>query len=111
VDEALGDECLILTPVAAVETILTGDPTRKEKLPMPTVFRAGRFRFFFYSNEGEEPPHIHVKAGDDEAKFWLFPVDLAVNYGFNQRELNDIHRLVEEHQDGFLEAWNEYFAE
>jgi hypothetical protein len=31
--------------------------------------RIGRFRYFFFSNEGREPPHIHVKAGDDEAKF------------------------------------------
>ena len=36
---------------------------------MPTVLRVGRFRFFFYGNEGQEPPHIHVKAGEDEAKF------------------------------------------
>ncbi len=28
---------------------------------MPTVLRIGRFRFFFFSNEGQEPSHIHVK--------------------------------------------------
>lgn len=28
---------------------------------MPTVRRIGSARFFFYSNEGTEPPHIHVK--------------------------------------------------
>ena len=78
---------------------------------MPTVLRSGRFRFFFFSNEGEEPPHIHVKADSAEAKFWLFPVELAVNYGFNLRELNQIERLVETHQDEFLEVWNEYFTE
>ena len=26
---------------------------------------------FFYSNERGEPPHIHVRSGDFEAKFWL----------------------------------------
>jgi hypothetical protein len=56
--------------------------------PMPTVLRVGRFRFFFFSNEGQEPAHIHVKAGEDEAKFWLTPVHLAANHGFNGRELN-----------------------
>ncbi len=44
---------------------------------MPTVLRVGRYRFYFFSNENNEPPHIHVKAGDDEAKFWLDPVGLA----------------------------------
>jgi len=77
---------------------------------MPVVLRIGRLRFFFFSNEGEEPPHVHVKAGEHEAKFWLFPVDLAANYGFNTRELNDARRLVEQYQDEFMEAWNEHFS-
>jgi hypothetical protein len=77
---------------------------------MPTVLRIGRFRFFFYSNEGQEPAHIHIKAGDDEAKFWIDPVSLAANHGFNGRELNEIERLVGLHRAEFLEAWNEHFG-
>ena len=38
---------------------------------MPTVLRWGPYRAFFYSNEGSEPPHVHVRSGDKEAKFWL----------------------------------------
>jgi hypothetical protein len=77
---------------------------------MPTVLRVGRFRFFFYSNEGQEPPHIHVKAGGDEAKFWLDPIALTANYGFNGRELNEIEQLVEQHRVELLEAWNEHLG-
>jgi hypothetical protein len=77
---------------------------------MPTVLRSGRFRFFFFSNEGQEPAHIHVKAGDDEAKFWLDPIQLAANFSFNARELKQIERLVMVHQDDLLEAWNEHFG-
>lgn len=44
---------------------------------MPTVLRAAGFRFFFYSMEGDEPPHIHVEQGDSVAKFWIDPVNLA----------------------------------
>jgi Domain of unknown function (DUF4160) len=76
---------------------------------MPTVLRVGRFRFFFFSNEGQEPPHIHIKAGGDEAKFWLDPVQLVVNYGFNGRVLRKIERLVEENKEDLLEAWHEHF--
>lgn len=75
---------------------------------MPTVLRSGPYRFFFFSNEGIEPAHIHVKAGADEAKFWLEPVDLAANYGFNVHELGAIRKLVETHQDDLLEAWYEH---
>lgn len=41
---------------------------------MPTVLKIGGYRFFFYSNEGNEPPHIHVEKSDSLAKFWLDPV-------------------------------------
>jgi Domain of unknown function (DUF4160) len=77
---------------------------------MPTVLRVGRFRFFFFSNEGMEPAHIHVKAGGAEAKFWLDPIELAANYGFNGRELKEIQRQVAEHRDKLMEAWNEHFS-
>ena len=38
---------------------------------MPTVLRWGPYRAFFYSNERGEQPHVHVRSGDFEAKFWL----------------------------------------
>ena len=78
---------------------------------MPTILRIGRYRFFFYSNESEEPPHIHVDAGEDQAKFWLHPVGLASNHGFGVRDLNDIERLVRSHREELSEAWYEYFVE
>jgi hypothetical protein len=31
------------------------------------------FRFFFYSAEGDEPPHIHVSKGEGDGKIWLEP--------------------------------------
>ena len=78
---------------------------------MPTVLRIGRYRFFFYSNEGQEPPHIHVEAGDDETKFWLRPINLAANHGFRARELNEIQQLVIAHEQTFVEAWDDYFGD
>jgi hypothetical protein len=77
---------------------------------MPTVLRVGRYRFYFFSNEGQEPPHIHVKAGSDEAKFWLHPIDLASNYGFRAHALNEIAQIIEAHQEKLMEAWDGYFS-
>lgn len=77
---------------------------------MPTVMRVGRYRFFFYSNEGQEPLHIHVQAAEDEAKFWLDPVSLAANHGFRSRDLTEIEQLIEDHRDQLIEAWNDYFG-
>ena len=75
---------------------------------MPTILRVGRYRLVFFSNEGEEPPHIHVKADRDEAKFWLEPVELAANYGFRAHELNEIERIVRQHLGELIEAWHEH---
>ena len=77
---------------------------------MPTVLRVDRFRFYFFSNELQEPPHIHVKAGGQQAKFWLVPIQLAANYGFNVRELGDIRRIIQDHVDELLGAWNDHFG-
>ena len=77
---------------------------------MPTVLRVAGFRFFFYSLEGSEPPHIHVEHGDKIAKFWLDPVSLAESYGFSTREVSRVRALVIEHRSSFLEAWNAHFA-
>ncbi len=64
---------------------------------MPTVLRVSKYRFHFYSDEGSEPPHIHVDAGDCECKFWLSPVGLARNRGMNAVEIRKVERLVYEH--------------
>ena len=77
---------------------------------MPTVLKAGRFRFFFFSNESNEPVHIHVESDDKYAKFWLVPVQLAKSVGYNAKELNEIRKLVSEHLNIFKEKWHEYFG-
>jgi hypothetical protein len=30
---------------------------------VPTIFRWKGYRFHFYSDEGQEPPHVHVDKG------------------------------------------------
>jgi hypothetical protein len=77
---------------------------------MPTVLRTGPYRFFFYSHEPNEPPHVHVDRDDLSAKFWLQPVSLARNFGFSPKELRQVQRLVIEHQQQLLEAWHGYFG-
>lgn len=76
---------------------------------MPTVRRIGPIRFFFYSNEGNEPPHIHVEQDGAIAKFWLEPVSLASSNRLRGHELRRLEHLVVEHRDEFLEAWHDFF--
>jgi hypothetical protein len=77
---------------------------------MPTVLWIGPYRFFFYSRENQEPPHIHVERDDNVAKYWLEPVALSSNHGFRSHELTQVRTLVIQHREQFLEAWHGYFA-
>ena len=72
---------------------------------MPTVLRSGPYRFYFYSHELNEPPHVQVDRDDSSAKFWLGPVGLARNFGFSPKELG-LQKLMTQHQAAFLEAWH-----
>jgi hypothetical protein len=76
---------------------------------MPTVLRSGPYRFYFYSHEPSEPPHIHIDREDLSAKFWLDPVQLARNFGFRAHELRTIQSIVIGRAAELLEAWNEFF--
>lgn len=77
---------------------------------MPTVLRIDGYRFYFYSHEPFEPPHIHVDRAEASAKFWLENVALAVNHGFTARELGEVLRLVKARRTDLLEAWHGFFG-
>ena len=75
---------------------------------MPTVLRIGSFRFHFYTDEGSEPPHIHVRTPDGDCKFWLEPsIFLASNRGVRPYDLRQIERLVFENQQELKKAYYE----
>lgn len=77
---------------------------------MPTVLRHQAYRFYFYSHEPNEPPHVHIDRGNLSTKFWLETVSLARNHGFNSRELRQIEKVVEANREILLEAWYEHFS-
>jgi hypothetical protein len=77
---------------------------------MPTVMRIGAFRFYFYSHEPGEPPHIHIDRGEATIKVWLGSLEVARSRGFRAHEINGIVAMVAEHQTALTEAWHEYFG-
>ena len=77
---------------------------------MPTLLRVEGFRFFFFSNEGQEPPHVHLSKGDGVAKLWLRPVRLAYAYGLAPAELRRARELTVEYEPTFVERWHDYFG-
>ncbi len=79
---------------------------------MPTIKGiSGNYRFFFFSFDCNEPMHVHVQKENRVCKFWLQPVVLAKNYGFNARELNQIRRIIYNNINKIMEAWYEHCGE
>jgi hypothetical protein len=79
---------------------------------MPTILRKDGLRFFFFSREGTEPPHVHVEQAERYAKFWLEPVVLLEeSRGFHSSELLRIHNLIEENRELFRLRWDEHFSQ
>jgi len=81
---------------------------------VPTVHRFGPYRFFFWAEENREtrePPHIHVTSADRHAIFWLSPVERRDSWGYTDREIARIRRLVVDHQAKLLKAWDDFFRE
>lgn len=74
---------------------------------MPTALREGPYRFHFYSFDCNEPVHVHVQRDDNEAKFWLKPLEIAFS-SFPNHENQDIRDIILENRSQLLEAWHEH---
>ena len=66
---------------------------------MPKVRDIDGISFSFYSWEGNEPAHIHIRKGGAVAKYWLRPMQLVYSRGFNPNEQRKIKKLLREHAD------------
>ena len=77
---------------------------------MPTVLNINGYRFFFFSNERNEPIHIHIEKAENYAKFWLDPQCVAVNFGFTSKELREISEVIDENETCIREKWNEHIS-
>lgn len=55
--------------------------------------------------------HVHVQAGDGEAKFWLEPkIELAQSFGLARQEVRTIENLIRQRKDEITDAWRTHFA-
>ena len=65
---------------------------------MPTVLFLWGWRFHFYSNEGNEPIHIHVQKGDGDCKYWLdvdaYEIREAYAYNLSVRDIREVRKII-----------------
>ncbi len=78
---------------------------------MPKVLEINGYKFSFYSNENQEPAHIHINKGTGNAKYWLEPEMVEeYAYGFKLKERRDIKNYIREHFEFLLKKWHEHFS-
>jgi hypothetical protein len=78
---------------------------------MPTVLEIDGYKFRFFSNENDEPAHVHISKGSGNAKIWLEPkIAEEYSYNFTIRERRIIRILVIENLETLKKAWYDYFT-
>ena len=75
---------------------------------MPS-FRAGGYRFFFYSND-HDPPHVHVVIDGYEIRLLIqdgTPLDAYSNPSGSK--IRKVGEVVAAHSEELQELWDEWF--
>ncbi|SFR77472.1 protein of unknown function [Anaeromicropila populeti] len=84
---------------------------------MPSLFQIGSYKVFFWSNENNEPIHVHISKGKPAAnatKVWLTSGGgcvLANNNGkIPQKELNELLEIIAAQYFLICSEWKEHFC-
>jgi hypothetical protein len=81
---------------------------------MPTILFLSGWRFFFYSNEGNEPVHIHCSKAEKECKFWIdfdnFEIDEAYSFNMSHRDIRFVKKVIYQNLDYIVESWNKFMS-
>ena len=81
---------------------------------MATILTLWGWRLFFYSNEGNEPIHVHARKGDAECKFWfhpdIFDIEEVWAYNLTPRLKREIRQIIFQHYDIIVTEWNSKFG-
>jgi RecB family endonuclease NucS len=76
---------------------------------MPTILQIKGWRIFFYTNERNEPIHVHCKKADKECKYWLntsdFDIEEAFAYNMTGRDRREIRQIIFEHYELIEKEW------
>ncbi len=79
---------------------------------MPTILIVFGWRLYFYSNERNEPPHIHCQKGDMECKYWLdetnFDIWEAYSYNISPRDRREIRKIIFNNFEDIIREWYKF---
>ncbi len=86
----------------------------KGEMHMPTILVIMGWRLYFYSNEGNEPIHIHCKKAESECKYWLdvdiYEIREAYGYNMSPQDKRSIRKIIFDHFDYIVAQWDEFMG-
>ena len=81
---------------------------------MPTILLVMGWRFFFYSNEGTEPMHVHARKGETQCKYWvksdIYEVEEVWSHNMTPRLRREVRKIIFDHFEYIVGEWNKSFG-
>ena len=84
---------------------------------LPILFELYGYKIFFWSNENDEPVHVHVAKGKQSAnatKIWIpaesNPVVVHNKSRIPQKDLSRLLKVVAQNRDAIIARWYDYFG-
>lgn len=83
---------------------------------MPNLFRIGKYLIFFWSNENNEPVHVHISEGSpspNSTKIWITSSGGCIVANNNSRipnhDLNKLLEAISAHFFVICSEWKQHF--
>lgn len=87
-----------------------------EEYKLPSLFTIGSYKVFFWSNENNEPIHVHITKGHPKAnatKIWLTKSGGCIVANNKElipnKELNDLVEIIQAQYFLICAAWKQHF--
>jgi len=84
---------------------------------VPSLFRVGKYIIFFWSNENNEPIHVHIGEGrptSNATKIWLTAAGGCIlannNSRIPQKDLNDLLDIISAQFFMICKEWKNHFC-
>jgi len=79
---------------------------------VPTILDILGWKLFFYSNENDEPIHIHARKAGMECKFWIdvnaYDISEAYSFGLKVKDKREIRKIIFDHFNYIVDQWNKF---
>jgi len=86
------------------------------ELILPSLFQIGGYKIYFWSNENNEPLHVHIvkgKPSPNSTKIWITSKGGCIVANNNSKiptnELNDMMEIIAAQYFLICDAWKEHF--